>query len=78
MPLDPVSEETTIEFISGSHKSGVHYRPRKFATSSNYPVLVDGTDQEYVDVPDVDAQREQYKILKWAVQVTNRTQLHIW
>lgn len=69
MPLDPVSEKTTIEFVAGSHRYQVNYRPRKFATTNNYPVLVDGTDQEYIDVPDVDGHREQYNIVKWTVQV---------
>lgn len=69
MPLDPVSDETTIEFISGSHLNKTLYRARKFATSNNYPLLEGGDDQEYEDVPDVDSEREKYEIVKWQVQV---------
>lgn len=69
MPLDPVSDETTIEFISGSHLNKTLYRARKFATSNNYPLLEGGDDQEYEDVPDVDSEREMYEIVKWQVQV---------
>lgn len=68
MPLDPVSEKSTIEFVAGSHRYNVSYRPKKFATTYNYPVLIDGTDQEYVDVPDIDKNREQYNIVKWSVE----------
>lgn len=69
MPLDPVSEETTIEFVSGSHLSKKLYRARKFATSNNYPLKDGGDDQEYVDVPDIDAERHNYQIVKWKVEV---------
>jgi len=41
----------------------------KFATSNNYPVLDGNDDTQYTDVPDVDAERDKYTILKWTVQV---------
>ena len=69
MPLDPVSEETTIEFVSGSHLSNKLYRACKFATSNNYPLKDGEDDQEYVDVPDIDAERHNYQIIKWKVEV---------
>ena len=38
MPVDPVSEESAVKFVKGSHKWGKWFHPRKFATENNYPV----------------------------------------
>jgi len=69
MPLDPVSLESTIEFVAGSQHAPALYRPRKFATSNNYPLVEDATDEQYEDVPDIENDRDKYKIIKWAVEV---------
>ncbi|KAF6034701.1 hypothetical protein EB796_006992 [Bugula neritina] len=68
MPLDPVSLESTIEFVAGSQHAPALYRPRKFATSNNYPLVEDATDEQYEDVPDIENDRDKYKIIKWAVE----------
>ena len=39
MPIDPVSLETTIQFVKGSHLWGKWFYPRKFATSKNYKIV---------------------------------------
>jgi hypothetical protein len=39
MPLDPVSLETTIEFVKGSHLWNKWFYPRKFSTFKNYQVI---------------------------------------
>ena len=36
MPIDPVSLDTAIEFVRGSHRWGKWFYPRKFATELNY------------------------------------------
>lgn len=41
MPLDPVSFETAIQFVKGSHNWGKWFYPRKFATSKNYQINAD-------------------------------------
>lgn len=69
MPIDPVSEETTIQFVRGSHKWGKWFHPRKFATEKNYSVERDNSGGKvFEDAPDVDSDRHKYEILQWAVE----------
>lgn len=61
IPLDEVPRETTLEFLSGSHKWGRFYRPQRFdgsALNEN-----DGLEE----IPDINANREAYEIIGWAV-----------
>ncbi len=62
VPLDPVPRERTIEYVAGSHRWGTDFRPKRF----------DGTDLYEADqartMPDIDANRDQYTILGWAVE----------
>ncbi|KAG8176290.1 hypothetical protein JTE90_004130 [Oedothorax gibbosus] len=68
MPVDPVSRETCIQFVSGSHKWG-WFLPRKFETSLPYPVEDSARiDRDYRPVPDVDAHRDEWDILSWELQ----------
>lgn len=61
LPLDEVPRETTLEFVSGSHKWGKFYRPQRF----------DGTALNENDgletIPDINANRGDYEIIGWAV-----------
>ncbi|ELU17267.1 hypothetical protein CAPTEDRAFT_192845 [Capitella teleta] len=69
IPIDPVSTETTLQFVKGSHLSGKWFHPRKFATELNYTeskVVKHG--RKYHAVPDVEANPDEYEVLKWAVQ----------
>ena len=61
VPLDEVPRETTLEFLSGSHKWGKFYRPQRFDGSA----LNEHDTLE--DIPDIDAARDQYEIEAWAV-----------
>ena len=61
VPLDNVPQETTLEFLSGSHKWGKFYRPQRFDGSA----LNEHDTLE--DIPDINANREQYNIEAWAV-----------
>lgn len=63
VPLDPVPRETCIEFVAGSHQWGKLFRPRKF-TGVNYERPDDGLE----DLPDIEANRDQYNILGWDMQ----------
>ncbi len=62
VPLDPVPRERSIEYVAGSHRWPEDFKPQRF----------DGTDL-YADdptrpVPDVNAHRDQFTILGWAVE----------
>lgn len=62
IPLDPVPRATTLECVAGSHRWGVNHKPKRF----------DGTDlyenDASVELPDIDAARDQYTILGWAME----------
>jgi ectoine hydroxylase-related dioxygenase (phytanoyl-CoA dioxygenase family) len=61
IPLDPVPRELTLECVAGSHRWGMH-KPKRF----------DGTDlyekDTSVELPDIDAHRDQYQILAWPLE----------
>ena len=61
LPLDPVPRMACPEFIAGSHNSGKMYYPRLFIDSRNY---ADGAEG-FESVPDIDAHRDDYRILSW-------------
>ncbi len=61
IPLDEVPRETTLEFISGSHKWGKSYRPQRFdGTALNEN---DGLEE----IPDINGNRDDYEIIAWPV-----------
>ena len=59
IPLDTVTEETTLNCISGSHMWNKLHKPKRF----------DGTDlfenDNSEDVPDIDNNADDYNILSW-------------
>ncbi len=61
IPLDPVPRENSLECVGGSHLWGIH-KPKRF----------DGTDlyenDATVAMPDIDAHRDDYRILGWAME----------
>lgn len=63
IPVDPVSRYSTLEFIAGSHLQG-WLMPRSFLTNEAkwFP---EGSLQE---LPDIEANREQYPILGWDIE----------
>lgn len=61
IPLDPVPEERTIEFVAGSHKWGT-YRGKYFDGRDFYD------NDPYPKVPDIDARRSDYDIVRWALE----------
>ncbi|MBT6275753.1 MAG: phytanoyl-CoA dioxygenase family protein [Chromatiales bacterium] len=62
IPLDSVPRESTVEFIAGSHLSGNWYTPQSFTTRESHP------SNEGNSVPDVNAHRDDYNILGWALE----------
>ena len=62
IPLDVVPRETTLEFISGSHKWDAFYRPQRF---NGDPLNAnDGLEE----IPDINADRDSYEIIGWPVE----------
>lgn len=61
IPLDEVPRERTLEFVGGSHLTGKLYRPQRF----NGQALNENDGLEAV--PDINANREDYDILGWAL-----------
>lgn len=72
IPVDPVSRESTLEFVAGSHL-GPWLMPRSFMDSQArwFP---EGT---LADLPDVEAQRERYRILGWALEPGDAVCFHM-
>lgn len=62
LPLDPVPRERTLEFVGGSHVAGTIFRPQRF----NGLALNDGDAR--VAVPDIDANRDKFNVLGWALE----------
>lgn len=61
-PLDPVARDTVMECVAGSHRWGKAFRPMRFDGTPLYP------DDRFEKVPDVDAERENLRIVGWDMQ----------
>lgn len=63
IPVDPVTRETTLEFVAGSH-DGTWYLPTTFLDQQArwFP---DGSLQP---VPPIDDDRDRYRVLGWEMQ----------
>ena len=62
LALDPVPEETAVEFIAGSHNWGKWFRPERFDRTPLYE------DDPLEPMPDIEAERDKYQILSWPVE----------
>ncbi len=62
LPLDPVPQETCVEFVAGSHRWGRTFNPYHFVDGSPYA----GTAWE--SMPDIDALRDQHDIQTWSLE----------
>jgi ectoine hydroxylase-related dioxygenase (phytanoyl-CoA dioxygenase family) len=63
MPVDPVAAESTLEFLAGSHRQG-WLMPRSFM-DDQAKWFEEGSLQE---IPDVEANRDEYDIRGWAME----------
>ena len=63
IPVDPVSRESTLELVAGSH-SGPWLMPRTFLDSQArwFP------EGSLADLPNIDADRSAHRILGWALE----------
>ena len=64
IPLDPVGRETCVEYVAGSHLSGIWYSPARFADAKAHPAR----DPNFRAVPDIDADRSAYRLLGWDLE----------
>lgn len=53
-----------VEFVAGSHKWGIHYRPTPFRKGHE----IKFTSSDLVQIPDIDAERAKYDIRSWAME----------
>jgi len=63
VPLDPVSKDSSVEFIAGSHRWGRLFQPKMFV-GDDYPDTGDGFEV----MPDIEAERGQHRILAFDLQ----------
>lgn len=62
-PLDPVSRGVALECVAGSHRwRAAGYRPKRFDGTPLY------ADDDFEEVPDIDAQRQQLTIKGWPME----------
>jgi ectoine hydroxylase-related dioxygenase (phytanoyl-CoA dioxygenase family) len=72
IPVDPVSRESTLEFVAGSHR-GPWLMPRSFldAQARWFP---EGT---LAELPDIDADRSRYRLLGWELRPGDAVCFHM-
>lgn len=71
IPLDPVSRDTTIEFVAGSHAWGRTFLPTKFKGPQ-----YERSDPTLEPTPDIEAHREDYEILGWELAPGDAVAFH--
>lgn len=62
LPLDPVSRASSVEFVAGSHRWGKWFTPRRFVDNRDHP------SEEGEGMPDIDADRDRYRLLGWDLE----------
>lgn len=63
--LDAVAKDDSLEFVRGSHR-GPLYNPSAFNPDDVSANLFDG--EQWPQLPDIDAAREDYSIVSWAMR----------
>jgi ectoine hydroxylase-related dioxygenase (phytanoyl-CoA dioxygenase family) len=72
IPVDPVSAESTLRFVAGSH-AGTWYMPRTFR-DNQAKWFPDGT---LAELPAIDAKPQQFQQLAWALQPGDAVAFHM-
>ena len=72
LPVDPVPQETSLEFVAGSHL-GPWLMPRTFLSSESkwFP---EGSLEE---LPDIEAKRDSYDIIGWPLEPGDAVFFHM-
>ena len=71
VPVDPV-EEATLRFIAGSHLWEKMVLPTRWLSEENFYA----SDEDYLPVPDPDAEPDKYRILEWPMQPGDAVAFH--
>lgn len=70
LALDPVTKASgAVEYIRGSHRWGKKFKPASFSGNSQYK-------ERLPDVPDIEAQREEYDIVRFSLEPGDCTVHH--
>ena len=65
--LDPVTIDSgALEFIRGSHRWDIWYQPETFGKTTGHGAYERNPD--YVDIPDIESDREGYDIISWGLE----------
>ncbi len=72
IPADPVSRESTLEFVAGSHR-GPWLMPRSFldAQARWFP------EGALAELPDIDAERSRHRLLGWELRPGDAVCFHM-
>jgi ectoine hydroxylase-related dioxygenase (phytanoyl-CoA dioxygenase family) len=70
IPLDPVPRATSLECVAGSHRWGVTHKPKRFDGTDLY------ADDDRVEMPDIDARRDEFRILGWDLRPGDAVAFH--
>ena len=72
IPVDPVSRESTLEFVAGSHR-GPWLMPRSFmdAQARWFP------EGSLADLPDIESRRGDFPIIGWALEPGDAVGFHM-
>ena len=62
VPVDAVPRERTVEYVAGSHRWGIDFKPTRFDGTDLYSADESGT------VPDVEADRQNLDIRSWSTE----------
>lgn len=73
LPLDPIRVSVCPEFVAGSHRWGRRFVPRLFISHDNYAAVQDNYEQ----VPDINARRDDYPILAWELALGDCIVFHM-
>jgi ectoine hydroxylase-related dioxygenase (phytanoyl-CoA dioxygenase family) len=64
IPLDPVTTQTSLKVVRGSHTAGKWYQPTFFAQER----VLEGAADLFEPTPDVEAQPDAFDIMTWALE----------
>ena len=72
IPVDPVSRESTLEFVAGSHR-GPWLMPRTFIANEAkwFP------EGSLIDLPDIESDRDAYPIVGWELEPGDMVCFHM-
>jgi ectoine hydroxylase-related dioxygenase (phytanoyl-CoA dioxygenase family) len=63
VPLDPVEQSVSLNFLKGSHRDKQTYMPRRFKTLQP----LEGDTTAYAEFPEIDPERDADRIVSFAV-----------